>query len=66
VTTPIYLGHGTEDEKVPFELGKLASQFLAELGLDVTWEEYPGLAHWYSADMLTDVYGFINSHTQAA
>jgi predicted esterase len=66
VTTPIFLGHGMEDEKVPFELGKLASQFLKELGLDVTWEEYPELAHWYSADMLTDVLGFIQSHTPSA
>jgi predicted esterase len=62
LTPPIFLGHGMEDEKVPFELGKLAGGFLNELGLNVMRKEYPELAHWYSADMLRDIYGFMKRH----
>lgn len=33
LTTPVFLGHGIQDEKVPFETGKLTVQFLIGLGL---------------------------------
>jgi predicted esterase len=58
--TPVFLGHGHEDEKVPLQLGSLASDCLKELGFDVRWREYPGLAHWYSSDMLHDIVVFLN------
>ena len=64
---PIFLGHGNDDEKVPVQLGTLASDCLKELGFEVRWREYQGLAHWYSSDMLHDIVDFLserrgNSH----
>ncbi|KAF2801184.1 phospholipase/carboxylesterase family protein-like protein [Melanomma pulvis-pyrius CBS 109.77] len=53
--TPLFLGHGTEDPKVPYQLGKQSTEFLNNIGVDVTWKEYPGLGHWYSEDMLRDI-----------
>lgn len=52
---PIFLGHGTEDEKVPLHLASEAAGLLDELKLDVTYREYQGLGHWYSGEMLRDI-----------
>jgi predicted esterase len=59
---PLFLGHGTLDEKVPCKLGKAASQLFSALGFDVAWKEYEDLGHWYSGEMLRDMIMFINSH----
>jgi predicted esterase len=53
--TPVFLGNGTEDQKVPCELGALATDFLKDLNINVMHEEYPSLGHWYSDDMLRDI-----------
>ena len=45
---PIFLAHGTEDEKVSIELGRQARDCLGVLGAKVEWMEYEGLGHWYS------------------
>lgn len=58
---PVFMGHGTEDEKVPCKSGRLATEFLKDVGVDATWYEYEGLGHWYSQDMLKDVKEFIKS-----
>ena len=58
---PVFLGHGTEDEKVSCELGRRAASFLGDLGVDLHWNEYKGLGHWYSGDMLRDIVAFLNS-----
>ena len=42
---PLFLGHGAEDEKVPFDQGKDARDLMKCLGMDVEWKEYEGLAH---------------------
>ncbi|ORY02680.1 phospholipase/carboxylesterase family protein-like protein [Clohesyomyces aquaticus] len=55
---PVFMGHGTEDEKVPREIGRLAADFLDTIGVNIEWKEYEGLGHWYSADMLRDVVRF--------
>jgi len=39
--TPIFLGHGTQDDIVPAFFGKNAFQTLNETGHTVTWHEYP-------------------------
>ena len=62
--TPIFLGHGAKDEKVPIELGRGASEVLRSLKLDVEFHEYPGLGHWYSTEMLGDIVKFIKDHCQ--
>jgi predicted esterase len=58
---PVFLGHGSEDEKVPCELGRKASVFLQDLEVDARWNEYAGLGHWYSSDMLRDMVQFIRT-----
>lgn len=56
---PVFMGHGMEDEKVPCQIGKLAAEFLGDMGVNVLWKEYEGLGHWYSEDMLRDVVRFL-------
>jgi acetyl esterase/lipase len=57
--TPVFLGHGTEDDKVPVARGRGAAECLRAAGMHVEWKEYSGLGHWYSADMLTDIASFL-------
>ncbi|KAK8134594.1 hypothetical protein PG984_006606 [Apiospora sp. TS-2023a] len=59
--TPLFLGHGTLDDKVNIVLGRQARDTLTELALHVTWKEYKGLGHWYSNDMLRDLTDFLSS-----
>lgn len=44
--TPIFLGHGRNDEKVSVNLGKQARDVFQALGCQVRWEEYDE-GHWY-------------------
>jgi predicted esterase len=57
--TPVFLGHGDLDDKVPVSRGKGAADCLKAAGLDAEWRVYHGLGHWYSADMLTDMASFL-------
>ncbi|KAK2799591.1 hypothetical protein FQN50_008429 [Emmonsiellopsis sp. PD_5] len=57
--TPVFLGHGTADDKVPICLGQEAARCFKEMGMDVTWHEYQGLGHWYSERMLGDFVKFV-------
>ncbi len=61
--TPLFLAHGTEDEKVKVELGHEARDCLASLRGEVRWREYEGLEHWYSDQMLVDLVGFLGEKT---
>lgn len=61
--TPILLGHGKDDEKVPVELGREASRCIKSLGANVMWKEYEGLGHWYSSEMLFNIVAFVRKHT---
>ncbi|KAK6331870.1 hypothetical protein TWF718_002409 [Orbilia javanica] len=45
--TPVFLGHGVLDEKVPFRLGEQARDALVGLGFKTTWKAYDDLGHWY-------------------
>jgi predicted esterase len=56
---PVFMGHGTTDEKVPCQNGRVAAKFLKEIDVDVEWNEYEELGHWYSEDMLRDVVRFL-------
>ncbi|KAJ7350774.1 Alpha/Beta hydrolase protein [Mycena albidolilacea] len=38
--TPVFLGHGTHDEKVVIKLGEQARDVLQQLGCQVEWKEY--------------------------
>ncbi|KAJ7496652.1 putative phospholipase/carboxylesterase [Mycena latifolia] len=46
VHTPVFLGHGMHDDKVPMRLGEQARDVLRSLGCDVEWKEYDE-GHWY-------------------
>lgn len=56
---PVFLGHGTKDEKVDLEDGREAKKSLDLLGVDVQLAEYEGLGHWFSEKMLADIFGFL-------
>ncbi|KAF1920878.1 phospholipase/carboxylesterase family protein-like protein [Ampelomyces quisqualis] len=57
---PVFMGHGRDDEKVPCQIGKLGADFLRSMYANVTWQDYEGLGHWYSPDMLRDVVLFVH------
>jgi predicted esterase len=57
--TPVFLGHGTEDDKVPVARGKGAAECLRAAAVDAEWRVYQGLGHWYSPSMLTDMATFL-------
>jgi predicted esterase len=56
---PVFLGHGIEDEKVDIKLEREAKKALELMGTDVQMKEYEDLGHWYSEDMLRDIFKFI-------
>jgi acetyl esterase/lipase len=62
-STPIFMGHGTEDEKVPVMLGRDTANRISSTGVRVSWNEYPGLGHWFSSAMLADIVQFLNQNT---
>ncbi|KAK7756953.1 hypothetical protein SLS62_000969 [Diatrype stigma] len=61
---PLFLGHGTEDNKVSILLGREASRCLDSIGVRARWREYQGLGHWYSGDMLQDIVNFVRSEAK--
>jgi hypothetical protein len=62
--TPIFLGHGVEDDRVNVGLGRDAAACLEGLGArTVVWSEYEGLGHWYSGPMLQDMVEFLERNT---
>ncbi|KAK4190534.1 Alpha/Beta hydrolase protein [Podospora australis] len=40
LSTPVFLGHGTDDAVVGVELGREARRVLTNIGFDVEWKEY--------------------------
>lgn len=57
--TPVFLGHGAEDEQVPMHLGQEAEDVLQELGVKARLCQYEGLDHWYAEEMLRHIVEFI-------
>ncbi|KAL2135757.1 hypothetical protein VTI74DRAFT_7127 [Chaetomium olivicolor] len=63
--TPVFLGHGVEDDRVNVILGRNATACLETLGVGtICWKEYEGLSHWYSGEMLQDLVGFVRASTK--
>ncbi|KAH8719553.1 Alpha/Beta hydrolase protein [Phaeosphaeriaceae sp. PMI808] len=60
-STPVFMGHGMGDEKVPYSIGRMAAEFLKDIGVNIEWAEYEGLGHWYSEEMLRDIVQFLNT-----
>ena len=64
VPTPVFLGHGTADEKVAYRLGEEARDLLTALGCNVQWRGYKGLGHWYQVpEEIDDIVRFIRRVT---
>ncbi|KAI9664424.1 MAG: hypothetical protein M1829_005817 [Trizodia sp. TS-e1964] len=57
--TPLFLGHGVEDAKIPLHLGLEMSACLSSVGMEVSWKQYDELGHWFSKDMLLDMIVFL-------
>ena len=65
--TPVFLGHGDQDEVVPVELGRRTRDVLNALGLDVSWKEYKGQGHWFKVSaQLDDLVEFIERSDEAS
>lgn len=56
---PTFLGHGTEDDRVPISLGQEAEYCIRTLGGNTHFSAYEGLGHWYSPELLSDVVRFV-------
>ena len=52
--TPLFVGHGAEDDIVPLALGSQAQDFLHACGYDLSWRLYP-MDHTVSEDELAEV-----------
>jgi predicted esterase len=60
--TPVFLGHGSDDEKVPIALGHRAATAMQDAGYQVVWKRYEEQGHWYKIpDEIDDIIEFIVS-----
>ncbi|KPM35902.1 hypothetical protein AK830_g10679 [Neonectria ditissima] len=58
--TPVFLGHGQADDKVPYALGEWAAQLMRDAGYQVDWKCYENQGHWYKIpDEIDDICNFI-------
>ncbi|KIH87818.1 phospholipase/carboxylesterase [Sporothrix brasiliensis 5110] len=58
--TPIFLGHGSDDEKVPCSLGTAMADTVAKADYNVEFKMYEGLGHWYKIpDEIDDIANFL-------
>jgi phospholipase/carboxylesterase len=53
-STPIFMGHGTQDPVVPYFLGKSGFEKLKQQSYSIQWHEYP-LQHGVSMDEILDI-----------
>ncbi|KAJ4245550.1 hypothetical protein NW762_014059 [Fusarium torreyae] len=59
LTTPVFLGHGEEDEKIKLSLGEEACRVLRSVVFQVEWASYQGRGHWYKVpDEIDDIVRF--------
>lgn len=62
ITTPVFLGHGSRDEKVVLSRGEGARDVLQDIGFAIHWNVYEDLGHWYKIpDEIDDLTGFIQN-----
>jgi predicted esterase len=69
LSTPIFLGHGTDDAFVGVELGRQAHCVLRDVGFQVEWKEYSGAeleGHWLKApEQIDDIATFLEKVTSS-
>lgn len=60
LSTPVFLGHGTADDRVHVSLGKEAASTLGCLGNVVTCIAYHDFYHWFKEpDEIDDIIAFL-------
>ena len=60
--TPVFLGHGEIDKKVPVALGRGAAHVMTAAGYEVRWRTYKDQGHWYKIpEEIDDIIEFISS-----
>lgn len=60
IATPVFLGHGSADEKIRPGLGEAACNALELIGYDVSWVAYEDHGHWYKVpDEIDDMVKFL-------
>lgn len=58
--TPFFLGHGTVDEVVQYEFGRLSSKLMKDIGLEnVQFNTYPDLGHSADPQEIEDLEKFL-------
>ncbi|KAF3918656.1 hypothetical protein AA313_de0205223 [Arthrobotrys entomopaga] len=64
--TPVFLGHGEEDEKVSVKLGEqIRDALVGTFSMDVTWESYAEFGHWYKVpDEIDHVVDFLKRNVE--
>ncbi|EPE33671.1 alpha/beta-Hydrolase [Glarea lozoyensis ATCC 20868] len=61
--TPIFLGHGDQDDVVPLEYGKRVMEALKAMEMNVEWKVYAKLGHWYKVpDTIDDIVQFLENN----
>lgn len=61
LSTPVFIGHGTEDPKVEYKYGQRMVELVEKMDMKVDFRTYEGLGHWYSSEMLGDIVNFLKS-----
>jgi predicted esterase len=62
-STPVFLGHGSEDDKIPLGLGMSMAKVLRAAEYQVEWKCYQGLGHWYKIpDEIDDIIHFLRAN----
>ncbi|TWU70986.1 hypothetical protein ED733_000413 [Metarhizium rileyi] len=60
LATPVFLGHGSADEKISIELAENARDTLRKAGFKVSWVAYQGHGHWYKVpEEVNDIVAFM-------
>ncbi|KAJ3320262.1 hypothetical protein HDV06_005406 [Boothiomyces sp. JEL0866] len=59
--TPIFMGHGTDDQVVQFEWGKKSLDKLKSMGFNVTFRPYDGMGHSACDAELGDLSQFLSA-----
>lgn len=59
--TPIFMGHGKEDDIVPYRLGEESEVVLKKAGYPLTFKSYP-IAHQVSSEEINDIRTWLLSH----
>ncbi|EPS35543.1 hypothetical protein H072_11097 [Dactylellina haptotyla CBS 200.50] len=64
--TPVFLGHGEEDEKVSVKLGEqIRDALVGTFFMSVTWKSYAEFGHWYKVpEEIDDIVEFLRKNVE--